>query len=267
MNKKLGGALLIVPALAVSAGALARGAGDVHRGRPARQIHVRHARGPGHYGFRARATDRNRGQDQHLPRHREPPVWRRDPPPVRHGGGSGRGSDPHRGGWGDHGHGHGGDRGRGGDRWHDRDGRGDGHWHGDRDGWPRYRWHGDVDWRADIRLFPRYGWNTWRNGYWYHGWYGRRWGWWWLAGGLWFWYPAPVYPYPDPYVPGTATVVNTTPPPPPAAPARAPAVQYWYHCDSPKGYYPYVSQCPGGWTRVPATPPGTAQAAATAGGR
>ena len=49
--------------------------------------------------------------------------------------------------------------------------------------------------------------------------------------------------------------------PPPAAPqppagspgAQAPAV--WYYCDSAKGYYPYVSQCPEGWKTVPASPP------------
>ena len=32
---------------------------------------------------------------------------------------------------------------------------------------------------------------------------------------------------------------------------------YWYYCQSPQGYYPYVQQCPGGWMTVvpPATPP------------
>jgi hypothetical protein len=32
--------------------------------------------------------------------------------------------------------------------------------------------------------------------------------------------------------------------PPPAAP------QYWYYCESPGGYYPYVPQSPGGWLQV-----------------
>jgi hypothetical protein len=32
-------------------------------------------------------------------------------------------------------------------------------------------------------------------------------------------------------------------------------VQYWYYCNSPQGYYPTVSQCPGGWTTVPASQP------------
>lgn len=29
----------------------------------------------------------------------------------------------------------------------------------------------------------------------------------------------------------------------------------WYYCDSPKGYYPYVSTCNEGWRSVPASPP------------
>ena len=120
-------------------------------------------------------------------------------------------------------------------------------WHGD-----RRTWNGQVYWRADIRLFPRYDWGVWRSGYWYHGWYNGLWAWWWIAGGVWFYYPAPIYPYPNPYVPGTVTVINN--PAPDTPPAQAPVAQYWYHCAAPEGYYPYVSECPGGWTKVPATP-------------
>ena len=29
---------------------------------------------------------------------------------------------------------------------------------------------------------------------------------------------------------------------------------YWYRCDSPEGYYPYVKECPGGWERVAPRP-------------
>ena len=25
---------------------------------------------------------------------------------------------------------------------------------------------------------------------------------------------------------------------------------YWYYCGNPKGYYPYISSCPSGWTKV-----------------
>jgi hypothetical protein len=30
---------------------------------------------------------------------------------------------------------------------------------------------------------------------------------------------------------------------------------YWYYCDNPPGYYPYVPQCPSGWRPVAPTPP------------
>lgn len=58
--------------------------------------------------------------------------------------------------------------------------------------------------------------------------------------------------------PGGYEVV--APPPEAAAPSAgappAAATGTWYYCDSAKGYYPYVSQCPEGWRSVPATPPG-----------
>jgi hypothetical protein len=44
--------------------------------------------------------------------------------------------------------------------------------------------------------------------------------------------------------------------PPAASPVPPPAGQWWYLCTSPRGAYPYVRECPGGWERVPAVPPG-----------
>ena len=32
------------------------------------------------------------------------------------------------------------------------------------------------------------------------------------------------------------------------------AQQYWYFCNNPKGYYPYVKGCPEGWMKVVPTP-------------
>jgi hypothetical protein len=103
---------------------------------------------------------------------------------------------------------------------------------------------------GDIRYFPRYDARIWRGGRWYHGPYGGRLGWWWIVAGTWYFYPGPVYPYPDPYVP--PVVVNSYP----TAPGPAPT-EYWYYCRVEKGYYPYVPNCPGGWEKVPATPPQT----------
>ncbi|HUZ71675.1 MAG TPA: hypothetical protein VMU87_01710 [Stellaceae bacterium] len=72
--------------------------------------------------------------------------------------------------------------------------------------------------------------------------FGGRLGWWWVVGPTWYFYPAPIYPYPypDPYVPPVVTA-------PPAA--------TWYYCSNPAGYYPYVPQCPVPWQPVQAPAP------------
>jgi hypothetical protein len=67
-------------------------------------------------------------------------------------------------------------------------------------------------------------------------------------------YPYPAYPYAYPPV-----VVQSAPPvyveQGAAQTAPAPAPADWYYCAASKSYYPYVSECPGGWQRVPAQPP------------
>lgn len=40
--------------------------------------------------------------------------------------------------------------------------------------------------------------------------------------------------------------------PVPQQPART---NYWYYCQDPEGYYPYVKRCPGGWMKVVPGPP------------
>ncbi len=72
---------------------------------------------------------------------------------------------------------------------------------------------------------------------------------------FWPWYdPWPRYYYPYP----SAAYV---PPAPPVyieqateEPAPDEGSAYWHYCASPKGYYPYVQECPGGWQQVPAQP-------------
>lgn len=124
---------------------------------------------------------------------------------------------------------------------------------------PAYAWIGGFHHR-DIAL--------WHGGRWVHGWHGGRLGWWWFAAGSWYFYTRPVYPYPDPYVPSTVIVqpqvvqpqmLAVQQPAPQVvaqapAPPAAPAPQMWYQCKNPAGYYPYISNCPGGWTPVPASP-------------
>ncbi len=116
------------------------------------------------------------------------------------------------------------------------------------------RWHGDI-----VR-FEAHDWARWHSGGWRHSWHDGRLGWWWVAGGMWYFYPQPVYPYPDPYIPPTVVIEQPAPvviqAPAPAPVVRAPAAQFWYYCEAPKGYYPYVASCPSGWKTVPATPSG-----------
>jgi hypothetical protein len=101
--------------------------------------------------------------------------------------------------------------------------------------WPEHHWDGHPGW----------GWHggdvhRWHGGHWIHGEHLGRLGWWWVVGDGWYFYPAPVYPYPDPYVPPSIV---------------APAADYWYHCPSANAYYPYVTECPEGWTPVVPQPP------------
>jgi hypothetical protein len=106
-------------------------------------------------------------------------------------------------------------------------------------------------WRGDIHRFHEYDLGLWRGGRWFHGRHDGRFGWWWIAGGFWYFYPSPVYPYPDPYVPPGA-----------AAPLPGVPQQYWYYCANPAGYYPYVGRCATVWQAVPSnSPPMTAPSA------
>ena len=74
------------------------------------------------------------------------------------------------------------------------------------------------------------------------------------------------YPYPDPYYPRVIVVPAPQPPiyieqgntSPTQQQAPTPVPQannYWYHCDKPEGYYPYIRECPVGWQKVVPTPP------------
>ena len=74
------------------------------------------------------------------------------------------------------------------------------------------------------------GWVDWRGGHWFHGPHEGRLGWWWIASNAWYYYSAPVYPYPA-YVP-----------PPPAV---------YYYGGYPAGYYPYVTRYAVRWWPYP----------------
>jgi hypothetical protein len=109
----------------------------------------------------------------------------------------------------------------------------------------------------DIRHFENHHLPVWRGGNWYHGRHEGRLGWWWIAAGTWYFYPQPVYPYPDPYIPPVIVVQPAPSSSQTEIPAVPPPAQNWYYCEASKSYYPYVSNCPAGWKTVPATPPDT----------
>ena len=100
---------------------------------------------------------------------------------------------------------------------HQRDFRGD--WHGGYRG----HWRGDDDdWHGHFYLGLGPGWGPW-NPYW--------------------------YPPANPYYYSPAPVIVT--PPTTYIQQEAPKQEhYWYYCTDPKGYYPYVKQCPPGWMKV-----------------
>lgn len=124
-------------------------------------------------------------------------------------------------------------------------------------------WH-----RGEFRHFDEHELVMWRGGHWIHGHHEGRRGWWWVVGGIWYFYAAPVYPYPDPYVPPVVVVPQAPqqapvvvapqapPPAPQASPSQPAQTQYWYYCDASKNYYPYVTTCATGWKPVPVMPPG-----------
>ena len=103
------------------------------------------------------------------------------------------------------------------------------------------------DWHehGDVHRFHHDDYHHWREGRWFNGPHEGRNGWWWVVGGLWYFYPSPVYPYPDPYTPPTV-IVETTP----ASPTVVAPPSNVYYCPNPAGYYPYVPQCYTPWQKV-----------------
>lgn len=109
----------------------------------------------------------------------------------------------------------------------------------------------------DVHRFNEVQLRDWRAGQWRNTCFEGRCGWWWLAGGQWYFYESPVYPYPlivsdIAYEEAVAPLVVPPPvvlaPPPPAPVAAAPV---YYYCDNPAGYYPAVPSCPAGFRTVP----------------
>jgi hypothetical protein len=72
---------------------------------------------------------------------------------------------------------------------------------------------------------------------------------WWGLPARW----GPAYPY---YV-APPVIIRQEPPVYIQSDTQPQQPYYWYYCQNPQGYYPYVQQCPGGWMTVvpPSTPP------------
>ncbi len=125
----------------------------------------------------------------------------------------------------------------------------------------------------DVRRFRPHELELWRRGVWRQEWHEGRFGWWWAVGGIWYFYERPIYPYPMVvanvmYVPPVTVVTPGYPAQvmaPPVSPQGTtvvaplappvPTTQLYYYCDSARGYYPAVAQCPQPWRRVPLMPP------------
>ena len=95
------------------------------------------------------------------------------------------------------------------------------------------------------------GYGSHHHGGWYGGWgygyYPR--GYWWGPGI--FAYPGWGWPYSYPYFyrsyQAPPQVVEQ---PPEYDEPEQQQPDYWYYCQNPKGYYPYIKSCPGGWMQV-----------------
>ncbi len=112
-------------------------------------------------------------------------------------------------------------RGGGGVAWHGGGGWHGGGWHGG--GWHGGGWHGHG--HSSFGVFIGPGWWGYPYPYYYP------------------YYPYYSYPYPYYYTPPTIPQQQYE-----YVEPEAPS--YWYFCQNPKGYYPYVKQCPKGWLKV-----------------
>jgi hypothetical protein len=100
----------------------------------------------------------------------------------------------------------------------------------------------------DVRHFDHADLARWRGGHWRHTSWGGRYGWWWYAGGAWYFYDQPAYPYPQAV--GTVTYEEPMAAGQPAPVVVQPPPTFRYYCANPAGYYPQVPTCNGPFQRV-----------------
>ncbi len=103
---------------------------------------------------------------------------------------------------------------------------------------------GGAGWHGGTRVFIGGGFGWWG----WPGWWGP--GWWGPSYPYYSYYPSyPYYAAPPVAVQQAPTQYIQQDPSPPSAP------QYWYYCQNPQGYYPYVKDCSVGWMQVVPQPP------------
>jgi hypothetical protein len=136
---------------------------------------------------------------------------------------------------------------------------------GPRPNWPgfhgnaQFRWNHGLNFHdRNVAHFSAQDHTLWTNGHWFHGPHNGHNGWWWYAGGAYFFYNAPIYPYPDYASDDYYDDVDGGYGPAPGydGPPAYQGGYYWYYCNNPAGYYPYVRSCHGPWEPVQPSPPG-----------
>ena len=125
---------------------------------------------------------------------------------------------------------------------------------------PHPHWNANNLGDHNVSHFSAQDRSTWQRGHWKHGHHHGRNGWWWNSGGTWFFYDQPVYPYPgyvsdtyyddDYYDDGGDNGYGD----PGYGASPGDSGYYWYYCNNPAGYYPYVKSCRGPWRAVTPTP-------------
>jgi hypothetical protein len=137
----------------------------------------------------------------------------------------------------------------GGGNWNGGGSRGAGNWHGSGNWHDSGNWHGGGDWHGG----HGHGWHGHGGSsvyfglspWWWGGWYPYSYGY-----AYPYYYPSYAYPaYPDAAYSDEDQVYGEREPD-----TQPRAEGYWYYCESKRGYYPRIAQCPEEWVRVPATP-------------
>ncbi len=93
---------------------------------------------------------------------------------------------------------------------------------------------------ASLGATPAFAHDHWHRPHWGAGIY---------LGAPWPAYPPPIY-YGPPVYYGPPIVIREAPP----VYVERGSPGYWYYCDRPSGYYPYVKECFGTWRAVPPEP-------------